>query len=216
MNFFKTPAILKCLYPSLLWDRMQATKAQDAPGLYLTFDDGPVPEVTPWVWDTLDQFDARATFFCVGENVARYPQLYQETLRRKHTVGNHTYHHLNGWKTDAAAYRADVARCDQTLRAHHPSAENPSQLFRPPYGKIKRRQITQLKPDYTLVMWDILSGDFDATFNAETCLRKSIRHTRAGTIIIFHDSYKARKNLTYVLPRYLEHFARAGYTFQAL
>ncbi len=213
MNFFKTPSVLKHLYPSLLWDK----KSDSTPTcLYLTFDDGPVPEVTPFVWDTLDQFNARATFFCVGENVVRYPHLYQETLRRKHTVGNHTYHHLNGWKVNTTAYRTDVAHCAQALRAHHPSAELPSQLFRPPYGKIGRRQITALSSDYTLVMWDILSGDFDPTFDAEICLRKSIRHTRAGTIIIFHDSYKAQKNLTYVLPRYLEHFARAGYTFQAL
>ena len=214
MNFFKTPTLLKYLYPGLLWDA--APRSPQSPCLYLTFDDGPVPEVTPFVWDTLAQFDARATFFCVGENVERYPDLYQETLRRQHTVGNHTYHHLNGWKTGNAVYQRDVARCAQTLRTHHPSATCPSLLFRPPYGKIRRRQIAHLQPDYTLVMWDILSGDFDPAFDAEICLQKSIRHTQPGTIIIFHDSYKAQKNLTYVLPRYLEHFARAGYTFQAL
>lgn len=216
MNFFKTPSILKHLYPNLLWDKKRATSTQQAPCLYLTFDDGPVPEVTPFVWDTLAQFEAQATFFCVGENVARYPYLYQEILRLQHRVGNHTYHHLNGWKTNSAAYQADVERCDQVLRTHHPLEETPSQLFRPPYGKIRRRQIARLRTDYTLVMWDILSGDFDATFDANTCLRKSIQHTQPGTIIIFHDSYKARKNLTYVLPRYLEHFARLGYAFRAL
>ena len=215
MNFFKTPALLKYLYPNLLWDKKRDTNGQ-APTLYLTFDDGPVPDVTPFVWDTLAQFDARATFFCVGDNVDRYPDLYQETVRQQHTVGNHTYHHVNGWHTKDHTYQQDIAQCAQALRSHHPSAVEPSSLFRPPYGKIKRRQIKALKAAYTVVMWDILSGDFDPTFDAEACLQKSIRHTRTGTIIIFHDSYKAQKNLTYVLPRYLEHFARAGYTFHAL
>ena len=214
MNFFKAPALLKRLYPSLLWDKIEG--APTSPHIYLTFDDGPVPEVTPWVWDTLAQFDARATFFCVGENVDRYSELYQETLRRHHTVGNHTYHHLNAWRTDPVAYRHDVTRCAHALHTHHPLSKEPSSLFRPPYGKVRWRQVRQLTAHYTLVMWDILSGDFDANFSAETCLRKCLRHTQAGTIIIFHDSLKARRNLTHVLPRYLEHFARAGYTFGTL
>ena len=216
MNFFKTPTFLKSLYPGLVWDKKPEAASNQEPTVYLTFDDGPVPEVTPFVWETLAQFDAQATFFCVGENVERYPHIYQETLHREHAVGNHTYYHLNGWRTNDATYREDVARCSQALRTHHPSTQDLAPLFRPPYGKIKRRQINALKPDYTLVMWDILSGDFDPRFEAETCLQKSIRYTRAGTIIIFHDSYKAQKNLTYVLPRYLEHFARAGYRFRTL
>lgn len=213
MNFFKTPFLLKSPYPGLLWDKKKEVRDDQPPRLYLTFDDGPVPDVTSFVWKTLAQFEARATFFCVGENVARYPDLYQETLRQRHTVGNHTYHHLNGWKSANTVYGEDVAHCAEVLRTHHPDQVLPSSLFRPPYGKIKRSQIALLKADYTLVMWDILSGDFDADFDAELCLQKSIRHTRPGTIIIFHDSQKARKNLTYVLPRYLEHFARAGYRF---
>ena len=215
VNFFKTPPLLKYLYPGLVWDKKQEAKDCSTPTLYITFDDGPVPEVTPFVWDTLTQFDALATFFCVGENVSRYPQLYQETLYRQHAVGNHTHHHLNGWRTDDATYLDNVAACAQALRTHNPSRPS-SSLFRPPYGKIRRRQIKALKAHYTLVMWDILSGDFDATFDARVCLQKSIRHTQPGTIIIFHDSYKAQKNLAYVLPRYLEHFARAGYTFSPL
>ncbi len=211
MNFFKTPALLKRCYPSLLWDKTQSV-LDGSPRLYLTFDDGPVPEVTPWVWKTLAQFEAKATFFCVGENVARYPALYQETQRRQHAVGNHTHRHLNGWKTDNKVYYQDVAQCDAAMQ-QHAAEQHPVTLFRPPYGKITRRQIKQLKERYTLVMWDILSGDFDARFSEEVCLRKSIRHTQSGTIIIFHDSRKAQKNLTYVLPRYLEHFARAGYQF---
>ena len=213
MNFLKTPTLLKYLYPGLLWDKKQETRD---PVLYLTFDDGPVPDVTPFVWDTLAQFNAQATFFCVGENVERYPHLYQETVHRQHAVGNHTHHHISGWRTNLSTYLEEVARCAKALSVHHPSTPGTPSLFRPPYGKVSRRQIKALKPDYTLVMWDILSGDFDPSFDAEVCLRKSIHHTQAGTIIIFHDSYKAQKNLTYVLPRYLEHFARAGYSFQAL
>lgn len=214
MNFFKTPSLLKRFYSNLLWDKQD--ESPTPPRLYLTFDDGPIPEVTPWVWDTLAQFDARATFFCVGENVDRYPELYQETLRRHHAVGNHTYHHLNAWRTDAATYQQDIDRCAHALHKHHPLSKEPSTLFRPPYGKVRFRQIRQLTAHYTLVMWDILSGDFDTDFSAKTCLRKCIRHTQPGTIIIFHDSLKAQRNLTYVLPRYLEHFARAGYTFATL
>ena len=213
MNFLKTPTLLKYLYPGLLWDKKQETRD---PVLYLTFDDGPVPDVTPFVWDTLAQFNAQATFFCVGENVERYPELYQETVHRQHAIGNHTHHHLNGWRTDLPTYLEDVTQCAKALSTHHPATPCPPSFFRPPYGKVSRRQIKALQSDYTLVMWDILSGDFDPSFDAEVCLRQSIRHTRAGTIIIFHDSYKAQKNLDYVLPRYLEHFARAGYSFRAL
>ena len=215
MNFFKTPALLKYCYPQLLWDK-RSTHQSD-PCLYLTFDDGPVPEVTPFVLDTLEQYQAKATFFCVGENVDRYPDVYREILAHGHRVGNHTYHHRNGWKTPDARYQEEVARCQTAFQKHrgnHPKA--PLNLFRPPYGKISRRQIRQLAPQYTIVMWDILSGDFDAHFDAETCLQKCIKHTRSGTIIIFHDSYKAQKNLTYVLPRYLQHFAEAGYRFETL
>ena len=118
MNFFKTPSLLKRVYADLLWDKRDEPPVP--PRLYLTFDDGPVPEVTPWVWDTLAQFDARATFFCVGENVDRYPELYQETLRRHHAVGNHTYHHLNAWRTDSATYQRDIDRCAHALHKHHP------------------------------------------------------------------------------------------------
>jgi peptidoglycan/xylan/chitin deacetylase (PgdA/CDA1 family) len=214
MNFFKAPALLKRFNRRLLWDKKDELTA--SPRVYLTFDDGPVPEVTPWVWDTLAQFDAQATFFCVGENVDRYPALYQETLRRHHVVGNHTYHHLNAWRTDAVTYQQDIDRCAQALQEHHPLLKKPSALFRPPYGKVRFRQIRQLTTHYTLVMWDILSGDYDANFSAETCWRKCVRHTQPGTIIIFHDSLKAKRNLTYVLPRYLEHFAQAGYTFTTL
>ncbi len=210
MNFFKTPAFLKYLYPQLLWDRTD--KKTGSPCIYLTFDDGPVPGTTDFVLATLEKYKAKATFFCVGENVQKHPEVYQSVLRNQHHVGNHTFNHLNGWQTDDPAYLENIALCDNMIDKHASSKK----LFRPPYGKIKRSQISRVRQDYQIVMWSILSGDFDPGFNAEKCLKKCITHTKHGTIIIFHDSYKAEKNLKYVLPRYLEHFAAAGYHFSAL
>ncbi len=210
MNFFKTPSLLKYFYPKLVWDQKKANGKK----IFLTFDDGPIPEVTPFVLDTLKQFSAEATFFCVGENIDRHPKVYQQILAAGHRTGNHTYNHLDGWKTDDDHYLQNVAYCTQSLDQFTREMSKP--LFRPPYGKIKHSQIKLLKNDYTIVMWDILAGDFDPAFPAEKCLQKCIRHSKHGTIIIFHDSHKAAQNLKYVLPRYLEHFSRAGFQFSAL
>jgi peptidoglycan/xylan/chitin deacetylase (PgdA/CDA1 family) len=183
--------------------------------IYLTFDDGPVPEVTPFVLENLATYRARATFFCVGDNVARYPDIFQQLCAAGHGVGNHTHHHLNGWKTPTLTYLEDVAQCEgvMTSQEHTPQ---PGRLFRPPYGRVSLPQLRQLRKQYRIIMWDILSGDFDRNFSAACCLEKSIAHSQPGTIIIFHDSYKAFPNLQYVLPRYLEHFASAGYDFAAI
>ncbi|WPP53188.1 polysaccharide deacetylase family protein [Catalinimonas niigatensis] len=210
MNFFKTPRLLKYLYPRLVWDQKKAPGKK----IFLTFDDGPIPEVTPFVLETLKSFKAEATFFCVGENVDHHPEVYQQILAAGHRTGNHTYNHLNGWKTNNTHYFNNIASCTQSLAPYTNHVAKP--LFRPPYGKIKRSQIRMLHNKYRIVMWDILAGDFDPGFSAETCLQKCIRHSSHGTIIIFHDSYKAAKNLEYVLPRYMEHFAQAGYQFSAL
>ncbi|MDF9801228.1 peptidoglycan/xylan/chitin deacetylase (PgdA/CDA1 family) [Catalinimonas alkaloidigena] len=210
MNFFKTPSLLKLLYSDLLWDY----KKENGKQIFLTFDDGPIPEVTPIVLDTLKDFGAKATFFCVGENIDRYPQVYQQILDAGHRTGNHTYNHLNGWKTENTHYLENVTYCRQSQEQYSHESEKP--LFRPPYGKIKRSQIKLLKNEYQIVMWDILAGDFDPDFSAEKCLQKCIHHSKHGTIIIFHDSHKAAKNLKYVLPRYLAHFSEAGFQFSAL
>ncbi|MEK6480756.1 polysaccharide deacetylase family protein [Catalinimonas sp. 4WD22] len=210
MNFFKTPSLLKLFYPDLLWDQ----KKESGKKIFLTFDDGPVSEVTPFVLDTLKDYDAEATFFCVGENVDRYPQIYQEILDAGHRTGNHTYNHLNGWRTENTYYLQNIMYCRQSQEQFTNELKKP--LFRPPYGKIKRSQIKLLKNEYQIVMWDILAGDYDPDFPAEKCLQKCVHHTTHGTIIIFHDSHKAAKNLKYVLPHYLAHFAEAGYQFSAL
>ncbi|WKN33599.1 polysaccharide deacetylase family protein [Porifericola rhodea] len=210
MNFFKTPPLLKFFYPDLIWDQKQEGGKQ----IYLTFDDGPIPKITPYVLDVLAEYQAKATFFCVGDNIERHPEVYQQVLDAGHRTGNHTFNHLNGWKTDNEHYLQNIMYCRQSQERYTNDIGKP--LFRPPYGKITRSQIKILKNEYHIVMWDILSGDYNPRFAAEKCLNKCIRHTVPGTIIIFHDSRKAAKNLKFVLPRYLDHFAQAGFQFSAL
>lgn len=217
MNFFKAPALLKYVYPNLLWDKKKESKRKQVRKVYLTFDDGPIPDVTDFVLDTLKEYQIKATFFCVGNNVDLYPHIFKKISGKGHVIGNHTYSHMNGWDSKDQDYFNDITRCQNTLIKHLPEKALPLQhLLRPPHGRIKKSQIQFLKHDYKIVMWDILSGDFDATFNEEKCLEKCIEHTAPGTIIIFHDSYKAEKNIRYVLPRYLDHFASAGFHFDTL
>ena len=175
--------------------------------VYLTFDDGPIPEVTPWVLDLLAEFDARATFFCVGENVERYPTLFQRVRAAGHAVGNHTYNHLNGWSTAVDEYVANVNKCRDLVE---------SPLFRPPYGRISPRKTLALRTEYDIVMWDVLSGDFDAEITGAECARNVLDYVSPGSIVVFHDSLKAEANLRYALPRVLTSLARQGYRFEAL
>lgn len=213
MNFFKTPFLLKALFPGLLWE----IKNEGTNTIYLTFDDGPVPDITPFVLKTLSQYKAKATFFCVGENIAKYPGIFMDIETEGHRTGNHTYHHLNGWEVPSSHYLKNVEACHLTL-AHNrvKPAEPATPLFRPPYGRMRIEQWLSLRQKYQIVMWDILSGDYDSQFSEQVCLQKSIKASKPGTIIIFHDSYKAAKNLKYVLPRYLDYFASSGYNFATL
>ncbi|MGW8121212.1 polysaccharide deacetylase family protein [Roseivirga echinicomitans] len=206
MLLHKTPIIAQWLYPDLVWKRSSEEKV-----IYLTFDDGPIPVVTPWVLKTLEEFNAKATFFCVGENVFKHPEIFRELIQSGHAVGNHTYHHLNGWETDATEYLKDFLKCEEELRKFNQHGR----LFRPPYGKITRKQAKQLS-SRQIIMWDVLSGDFSDKLKPKTVLEKSIRYSRAGSIIVFHDSLKAFENLQFTLPRYLEHFQSKGFTFKAL
>jgi peptidoglycan/xylan/chitin deacetylase (PgdA/CDA1 family) len=204
MYWHKNNFLLQWLYPSFIWHKSRSEKY-----IYLTFDDGPVPDVTEWVLHTLQPYQAKATFFCVGDNIRKYPQVYEKVTQGGHTIGNHTFNHLNGWKTPREEYLDNVARFRQV-------AGRDVQLFRPPYGKITRQQATGIRPTHQIIMWDVLSGDFDQNLSPADCLKKSIMHTEQGSIIIFHDSLKAWKNLEYVLPRYLEHFHSCGYKFEKL
>ncbi len=163
--------------------------------------------LNPWVIDLLEQFNAKATFFCVGENVKKYPNLLEELRSQGHSVGNHSYNHYNGWQTDNLTYLRNVRKGAQAVH---------SELFRPPYGKVKPSQAKFLNRHYRVVMWDVLSGDFDPQITKEQCLNNVIKNTKAGSIIVFHDNIKSEEKLKFVLPKVLQHLSEQGYTFKAL
>jgi len=202
MYSVRPPKLLKRLLRDVVWDIPGADKV-----IYLTFDDGPNPVITPWVLDLLKTYEAKATFFCVGSNVEKYPEVYDRVVAAGHAVGNHTYSHRNGWKTRREAYLEDVARC---------SAVFSSSLFRPPYGKLRKSHYKRIREHYKIVMWDVLSGDFDRSLSNESCLANVVNHATAGSVVVFHDSEKALKKLYYTLPKVIEHFSGLGYSFRAI
>lgn len=209
----RTPFFLPLLYPSLIW-RIPSDKKE----LFLTFDDGPVPGPTEFVLETLDKLKAKATFFCIGENVRKNPQVFRKVAAGGHTVGNHTFNHLNGWKTDTKRYVDNVLQCNAEIKARLTEQEcRPSTppLFRPPYGRITRRQISALQ-ECRIVMWDVLSVDYNSRLSSEKCLKNTIGATRNGSVVVFHDSVKAERNLTFALPRYVEHFSSLGFEFKVI
>jgi peptidoglycan/xylan/chitin deacetylase (PgdA/CDA1 family) len=197
MFLAKTPLLVMKLFPELVWHL--ASRDNDRPGnLYLTFDDGPTPEITPWVLDCLKEYNARGTFFCLGRNVERYPEIYRQILDGGHSVGNHTYSHLKGSKTIDSEYIDDIRLASHCIE---------SDLFRPPYGRFRKAQIREIRRDYNVIMWDILSGDYDPSISPMKCLTNIENHLRPGSIIVFHDSLKARKNLFFALPQILEKYS---------
>lgn len=202
MYLVHTPKCVQSLFPGFTWKMPSST-----PQLFLTFDDGPIPDVTPWVLETLREYQAKATFFCVGDNVRKYPEIFDAVLEDGHTVGNHTFNHLSGWKTENPDYYANIQHCSSWVD---------SALFRPPYGKIKPSQMLTLQKKYQIVLWDVLSGDFDTELTPEECLQNVIQHATTGSIIVFHDSLKAERNLRYALPLVLAYFSDRGFTFNAI
>ncbi|HMC96749.1 MAG TPA: polysaccharide deacetylase family protein [Flavobacteriales bacterium] len=202
MYLARTPALIKPLFKGRMWN-------VPGPGkdLYLTFDDGPIPEVTPWVLDILASRGAKATFFVIGRNATDHPSLLDRIRKEGHGLGNHTWDHRNGWKTPAFAYLRSVMRCQ---------AITGTPLFRPPYGRLTRRQARALRARFDLVMWEVLSADFDRNITGERCLQNVVSNTRAGSIIVFHDSLKAEPRLRFALPKVLEHFSAQGYEFKVL
>lgn len=193
---------MKVIYPNIVWNKHSKEKV-----LYLTFDDGPTPEITERVLDTLDMYQAKATFFCLGRNVERHPGVYDEILKRQHAVGNHTYSHLKGWKTKNQEYYRDIELAGQIID---------SKLFRPPYGQIKRSQIRHLKNKYEITMWDVMSHDYEQRVSKERSLNAVLKYTKSGSIIVFHDSVKAYEKLSFILPALLEEFSSNGFTFKEL
>ena len=203
----KTPLLLKKIYPSYLWSIDTKEKI-----LYLTFDDGPHPEITLFVLRQLKCYDALATFFCIGKNVIAYSDVFKQIHQEGHTVGNHTFNHLNGWKTDNEVYLKDIAEASKVID---------SSLFRPCYGRITGFQAKNLKAvmkgkEPTIVMWDVLSGDFDIACTPQQCLANVVFGSVPGSIIVFHDSEKAFPKLEYTLPRILRFFSDKGYVFKSL
>ncbi len=216
MYLIRPPYLLKKLYSKAIW-RMDSKHKK----IYLTFDDGPVPIVTPWVLDVLKQYNIKATFFCVGENVVKYPSIYQRILDDDHSIGNHTYNHLNGWNTHTKTYIENVELCSIALNSENKTQQ--TNLFRPPYGRAKKSQISYLsakkptnQPSYSIIMWDVLSGDYDKKTSPSTCLNNVINNVRNGSIIVFHDSPKAQINLEYALPRFIEYALAKGFEFEKL
>ncbi len=195
------------IFPKRTW-----RKNTDEKVIYLTFDDGPIPEVTDFVLDELARHEAKATFFCVGDNIRKNPQVYQRLLDEGHRSGNHTFNHLNGSKTLPTAYLENIEKCSLYIREE----KSVKKLFRPPYGRMTREQVRLVAPIYEIVMWDVLSADFDPGLSKERCLNKTIKHTKKGSIVVFHDSVKTIAKLRWVLPRYLAHFTTLGYRFECL
>jgi len=181
--------------------------------LYLTFDDGPVPGPTEFVVDQLKKYKAKAIFFCIGDNVRKHPLIFEKVLAEGHGIGNHTFNHLKGWSTSNQRYLENIDKCNVQLTTH---SLQPITLFRPPYGRITNSQIKALKSQYQIVMWDVLTHDYSKTISPEQCLKGTINATRPGSIIVFHDSLKAERNMIYVLPKFLEHFTNLGYKFKSL
>ena len=205
MYLIKSPLLLKWYYPSLLWNKSRTEKV-----IYLTFDDGPIPNVTDFVLKTLKVFNAKATFFCIGDNIVKHPEVFERVKNDGHAIGNHTFNHLKGWKTDNETYLQNTLKCQELTQ---------TDLFRPPYGRIKKSQISNLKSQISglnIVMWDVLSGDFDTKLSPEKCYQNVIKHTENGSIIVFHDSLKAFDRLFYTLPKVLAYFTEKGFTFLTL
>ena len=205
MYLVKTPRLLKMLYPGLLWDTDTASRC-----IYLTFDDGPIPIVTPFVLNILKQHNAKATFFCIGDNIRKHPEVFEQVKLDGHAIGNHTFNHLKGWKTENKTYLDNFLQADKLLD---------TKLFRPPYGRIKRSQVKLLqnaKPGLKTVMWNILSADFDINLTPEKCLNNVLKNTTNGDIVLFHDSLKAFPRLEYALPKAMEAWSKEGYEFKRL
>ena len=215
MKFYwiKTSVLLKKIFSNYIWDIRNKDNC-----VYLTFDDGPTPEITQWTLLQLKKYNAKATFFCIGNNVEKHPEIFNSVIQQGHVIGNHTFNHLNGWKTETETYIKNAKQCEIRISNQQSEINNrKSKLFRPPYGKIKSKQAKKLMElGYKIIMWDVLSADFDSSITPEKCLNNVISNVESGSIIVFHDSVKGFKNLEYVLPKTLEFLKQNGYKCEAI
>ena len=203
MYLKKTPYLVKLFSnKNLIWDFKSVDKS-----IYLTFDDGPTPGITEKVLTILDEFNAKATFFCLGKNVKDNPDIFQKIITQGHSVGNHTYDHFNGWKTNENEYLLNIKKAEKYIS---------SNLFRPPYGRIKKSQIQNIKNKYKIILWTVLSGDFDKNISKEKCLSNVINYAQKGSIIVFHDSIKAKEKILFALPEVLKYFSDKGFSFERI
>jgi peptidoglycan-N-acetylglucosamine deacetylase len=208
MVIHRIPFFIPILFPNFIWHKSRSEKK-----VYLTFDDGPVEGITDYVLDSLRQRNMKATFFMVGENVTNNPELAKRVVREGHQVGNHTYHHLNGWKTDPEVYLRDVHHCQRLLEEELQSSIH---LFRPPYGKITRSQFQKIKESHNVVMWDVLSGDYDARLSVNRCLSKTKENCENGSVLVFHDQLKTKLVLKKILEPFLDFLIEEGYQTEVL
>jgi peptidoglycan/xylan/chitin deacetylase (PgdA/CDA1 family) len=215
MSFYwiKTNALIKKIFSNYVWDVSNTEKK-----IYLTFDDGPIPEVTEWVLEELKKHNAKATFFCIGNNIEKHPEIFEKIINEGHSIGNHTFNHLNGWKTSTEKYLENTKLCEASISNQKSKILNPkSKLFRPPYGKIKTSQSTNLRRlGYQIIMWDVLSADYDTAISPEKCLKNVLANVRSGSIVVFHDSKKAFPNLEYTLPKALKYWNDKGFVCDAI
>ncbi len=216
--FVKTPKIVQRIFKNYVWSFFTSEKV-----IYLTFDDGPTTEITEWTLNTLKEYNAKATFFCVGKNIKNHPKIVKKIIADNHSIGNHTHNHLNGWKVNTETYIKNVEKTENSIQSAVSSFQkktdknqsNSKLLFRPPYGKIKPHQVKKLRAKgYKIILWDVLSADFDQSISKEKCLKNVLKNTKNGSIIVFHDSIKAAKNQKYVLPKVLAHFSEKGFVFR--
>ena len=196
------PRLLRPLWGKVVWRKDPSKKV-----IYLTFDDGPVPEVTPLVLDLLDEHNIKATFFCVGENVQKHPDTFAQVMSRGHKVGNHTFNHLKGFSVKDEEYYDNIDKAAELIN---------SKLFRPPYGRITGKQMKKLRDRYTIIMWDVITHDYNKNLSPETIMRTIKRYSRNGSLVVFHDSIKAKENVLAVLPLAIEYWKSKGYTFGVL
>ncbi len=194
------PSIIRALYPKALWRMSPQEKV-----VYLTFDDGPIPEVTPWVLDLLDKYNIKACFFMVGDNVRKHPEVFKMVKDRGHLVGNHTFNHIRGFEYKGKSYLKNIEKADEWIG---------SLFFRPPHGHLRRNQLLALRKKYKVVMWDLVTRDYSKKLNGEQVFKKVKKYVRNGSIIVFHDSLKAEKNMKYALPRSIEYLLQQGYVFK--
>jgi peptidoglycan-N-acetylglucosamine deacetylase len=219
MGFYwiKTNALIKKIFPNYVWSIPNFENK-----IYLTFDDGPTPKITEWVLDELEKYHSKATFFCIGNNIKKHPEIFEKTIRKEHAIGNHTFNHLNGWKSSIKNYlentklceasisnlKSDPSDCERAKQAYNLK----SKIFRPPYGKIKPSQSKKLRQlGYKIIMWDVLSADFDTSITPEICLENVLKNVSSGSIVVFHDSEKAFRNLKYTLPKALKYWNEKGF-----